>query len=280
MTSGKKLPPAVKNICLVLQKINDKDLAASLVEKEKKLKSPAPSSFVSQLKRRALAAMSPGQGCKRQKQEPAASSATVEDELASLRALYGLAGPPSASAEIEILSSQEPSCSAAGASAVSGSSSNKVQFVQYETPEEVVRLYPCGKKVASKLRSGPNGFAVASFDEDVVQTEFPNLLLLPVMRKPAAAMKKPSAANAANTSASSEEDQAGEEEEEAAEDGVAEAEDGLEEDEEGTAKLPDGTGLTSLAATYGHKALLHKPKPHTLKTVTLCISLMLLSNDI
>lgn len=255
MTSGKKLPPSVKNICTVLLKVGDKELASSLVEKEKKLKGIRPVSLASQCRRKALEAMSPGPSCKKPKQasfEQVVQPKTLDDDLTSLRALYGLGPPKAEVGHIEVLSSQEQNSSAAGPSLVS-SSSTQAEFVQYETPTEVVRLYQGGEKIVSKLSQGDNGFAVAKFGSEVVQTELPNLLLLPLMKKPAAAMKRPAAAPAAAPAGSGEEAQEAQEDEE--------EEEPKEEEEEVPDVLP-ASDKASLAATYGEKILVHKPKPY------------------
>jgi hypothetical protein len=118
---------------------------------------------------------------------------TLEDELLSLKAMYGLASVPKLAGEIEILSSQEPYGSAAGNSSAPASGSSNATYVQYNTPSEVVRLYTDGRKEISKLSPGDNGFLVGKFGSEVVETELPNLLLSPVMKKPAAARKKPAA---------------------------------------------------------------------------------------
>jgi len=251
MTSGKKLPPSVKNICTVLLKVGDKELASSLVEKEKKLKGIRPVSLASQCRRKALEAMTPGPSCKKPKQasfEQVVQPKTLDDDLSSLRALYGLGPPKAVVGHIEVLSSQEQSSSAAGPSLVC-SSSTEAEFVQYQTPTEVVRLYQGGEKIVSKLSQGDNGFAVAKFGSEVVQTELPNLLLLPLMKKPAAAMKRPAAAPAGS----------GEEAKDAQED--EEEEEPQEEEDEVSDVLPE-SDRESLAATVVEKILVHKPKPY------------------
>jgi hypothetical protein len=241
MTTGKKLPDCVKNICTVLRKVSDSDLAASLVEKEKRLKAvSSPSTFAGRLKRKASEALrkhpsetplpEPLKG-------PAVSSSSkknvsLQDELNQLRASYGLTSQPS-ELIMDIQSSQEEIASLPAASA---------GFIEYMTPTSMVRLHKDGRKESGKLVPGKNGFAVAVFGKETVNTEVPNLLVtLPIIKRPAS--KRPASALVPPNDQPSDS--------EASESPVTAAED-----------PPDPSGMLPLVSLYGDKALqVAKPKP-------------------
>ena len=58
---------------------------------------------------------------------------------------------------------------------------------------EYVRTYKDGTSQVVKLTQGPNGFAVARLKEGVIETEVPDLALVPIQA--AAIKKKPAAAS-------------------------------------------------------------------------------------
>ena len=216
-------------------------MAASLVEKEQRLKAVSPpSTLAGRLKRKAGVALHRHTSDAIDPEPlkaPAASSSSkqkvsLEDELQELRASYGLTSQPSktvmAVSCMEIQSSQEEVASQPAASA---------DFIQYMTPTGMIRLHKDGSKEVGTLVPGKSGFAVAVFGKETVETEVPNLLVtLPVMKKPAGVLQPP--VHKPSESEGSESPEAHPEEE------------------------PEASDVQQLVSVYGDKDLqVAKPKP-------------------
>ena len=220
MTSGERLPKHLKNIVEQLDKPSD------LGAKAEQLQRVQPE----QLQRQP-----------EQLQEPplplSSSSSALTSEIEKSYQLTSISKAIKAKGkvdqDIEVLSSQEGLPGQAPTSAPALATGRSWVDTHKRTVAQVDRS---GQIKYAKLQDGPDGFAVAHFtgNSPGTNTEIPNMLAQPVLRRPAAVSKKPAATArkkpAAAVADEEEEEAEGEEGEEL--EGEGEEEEPAEQEEE------------------------------------------------
>ena len=204
-TSMKKLPAAVAAVAQALKRASLK--AASPTKGSDSQEAASPTK-----RRDSQEAASPTKGkfvmsivAKRSLSDRGGPVLPARDDAAALRQRYGLPPVPDV---LEVVSSQETICSDAGVLCdrlseihvrdEAPSSSDRPaprKQVQYFDSRALtmVRTTESGK-ITAKMIMGANGFAQAVFEgEEPIDTECPNVLLSPVMKRPAGVMKRPAA---------------------------------------------------------------------------------------